>query len=285
MKRSPSLSHLNRRAGRAVQRRQNLHPSPKQTVFFSEYDLLKIYQDLESRCRETIQEIKKVYTENVIKKEVDGSFRKICLNQENDQNKPKQRFKEILNSRIYRGPEAYQYIGSMIELDSILLQMKCNSLAFFNSAAQGYEKAVRVTLVYFNPFSGRDEKIPTFTTLFSGKDAQTGQTIHTFYSQINPSFWDVTTVFYDKIIPLGCVTQTPRLVRSNGNFFLEEEISLQTLKTTFYKDDLSTNPNDLYKNISSGLLVLYVWTNFYENQSSVEELEFSCNYRLKFLDE
>lgn len=241
----------------------------------------------------------KYHTSNA-KKCVDFSLLKTLGNGVPPNSKPQ--FKEALNSRILRGPNPYQFNGNQVELMTLYMQLYTSWSADLFLLPGLYERAIRTVLVFFNDFDGISEQIPPFTQFFSGPNINAQNASHTIFSQPNTQYLDNAVILFDKVTPLGCgnalvvneydqaTSVYTSLLRTNGELYLNEQFDLVNMRTTFYKDtnydinDPSTIvESTLYKNISSGLLVLYVAADFKDN-SYDPEITVRADFRIEWVD-
>lgn len=262
-------------------------------VFTSDKKLLKQSIQKEQSLRQQILSKHTSTLNSSSFKALDSKYLLSCYN-DNIENK-KSRFKIVLNSAITRGAGSYQYTGNRIDLSAIRMQITSNILPKDVVNQLQFERAFRFTLCFFENYDGANEQVPTWTNLFSGpfvsKAFPTTETQSTFYSEINPVFFDNVVVIYDRTTPLGSIrpttdTSSP-LVRSNGNFFVDLRFDLTGLFTTFYKDEILSPPNPLKgmtRNISNGILVGYFNTNFYDNPNKTDQVDFTVETRLEFSD-
>lgn len=237
-------------------------------------------------------------------KTVGGVIEKDCPNvsEATDQDPVKNRFKFVFNGQIKRGFEAYEYTGNRIELISLDIRLRTDLLSDYSPGkTYQYYRGLRFTLCYMPLFSGEDKKIPPFTKLFSGYSAGLrtlegdlyGKEVSDLaFSLINSDFTNSVYCLYDRYFPIGCllppnnspyIPQT--IYRTNGNVFFSQEFDLKRLPTVFTTEELYQEEEDLYKNISEGLLILYVSIDYENNENKTDTTKVIVDWRLTYKTE
>ena len=221
---------------------------------------------------------------------LDSNLERTCYNIEDDDDtgkKTKNRFKYIINGRITRGDKAYQYMSNRIKLTHLEMRLYTN---MFHKVQESlaYNRGVRITLVYFKDFKGDIDKIPTFKSFFSGYNGYKGEQTSIYsLSDVSSVYFDSCLVLYDRYTHIGaysCFENNGVINRTVGNCFFEERIDLAHIETVFSVIEVETqDPLLLYKNIQTGLFVMYFSCDFMDNPNEDDRIGVTGNFRLGFI--